>query len=574
MSCALLHRSGGTPFLSRQAAVGAGLWLLILGWGVLPAAGQATITVNTTADNTTAGDGDCTLREALTNANANSDTTSGDCIDGIGPTDMIVFSIGGGGSTATIEPGSALPAITEGVEIDGTTQGCGAGVPCIELDGTNAGAGVSGLAITGAGSTIRGLVINRFSFDGISIGGAAATGNVVEGNYIGTDVTGTVDLGNTLSGVLIVDFASSNTVGGTTAGAGNTIAFNGSSGVSVVGDASTQNMISRNAVFSNISLGIDLGGNGQTANDPGDPDTGPNKLQNFPEISGASFDGGTNTVSLTYFVDTDPTNATYPLTVEFFRADTGGEGEAFLGADSYTPADYNGCGTPPCAKNHGFTPSAPVTSTDEVVATATDADGNTSEFTINATQLPVELLSFMAEADGPAVTLRWTTASEKNNAGFEVESTSEGAEAWARIAFIEGHGTTTAPQRYEHRVADLLPGTHRFRLRQLDFDGAYEYSPTVEVRVGVPGTHLLQEVYPNPFRRQATLRLAVAKEQRVRIEVFNLLGRRVALLHEGTLAVGVTHPFVLDGSGLTSGPYVYRVEGEHFSRSGIVTLLK
>ena len=118
---------------------------------------------------------------------------------------------------------SALPTITDPVVIDGTTEPDFSGTPIIELDGTNAGS-VNGLRITAANSTVRGLVINRFGLSGVEISGAGATGNLVEGNFIGTDVTGSVDLGNAERGVAIFA-ASNNTVGGTTAAARNIWAY-------------------------------------------------------------------------------------------------------------------------------------------------------------------------------------------------------------------------------------------------------------------------------------------------------------------------------------------------------------
>ena len=161
------------------------------------------------------------------------------CANTIVGTDTIDFNIPGAGPH-TIQPASALPTITDPVLIDGYTEpgaspntlavGSDAAL-MIELDGT--GAGGDGLTITAADSTMRGLVINRFSGDGISITGAAATGNVVEGNFIGTDVTGTVALANNLRGVLIQD-ASGNTVGGSLAEQRNVISGNIWSGIGAI----------------------------------------------------------------------------------------------------------------------------------------------------------------------------------------------------------------------------------------------------------------------------------------------------------------------------------------------------
>ena len=220
----------------------------------------------------------------------------------------------------------------------------------------------------------------------------------VEGNFIGTDVTGTLPLPNTGAGLSVTSIAT--TIGGTAAGTGNRIAHNGSAGVSIPG-LNTGVRVLGNAIFDNGGLGIELAfPNGlPLANDPGDLDTGANLQQNTPEITAAGLSGA-GQLAVTYRVDTDPANATYPLRVEFFRADgaTNGEGAAFLGADAYTASDFSGCGSPPCPKTATFTPAAPVGGTDAVVATATDDEGNTGEFTAT----PAVVVSSEGSPEAPA----------------------------------------------------------------------------------------------------------------------------------------------------------------------------
>ncbi|MCS6803659.1 MAG: hypothetical protein NZ823_00770, partial [Blastocatellia bacterium] len=145
---------------------------------------MATFTVTNTADR-----GAGSLRQAIFDANASPGA------------DLIVFNITPAGAK-TISPTSPLPAIVEPVTIDGTTQPGFSGSPIIELNGTDAGAGANGLLITATSSVVRGLVINRFGFDGIRV--EVNGGNMIEGNFIGIDVTGTVELGNHLHGVRII----------------------------------------------------------------------------------------------------------------------------------------------------------------------------------------------------------------------------------------------------------------------------------------------------------------------------------------------------------------------------------
>ena len=206
-----------------------------------------------------------------------------------------------------------------------------------------------------------------------------------------------------------------------------------------------------------------------------------------------------------------------------------------------------------------------------------DDDGGTNRGSVwvlflDEAELPVELTAFTATAAGADVLLSWQTAAETNNAGFEIEQRRAGA--WARIGFVEGHGTTLEPQRYHHRVEELSAGTYRFRLKQVDFDGAFAYSPEVEVAVGVPGAFHLSAAYPNPFNPETQFTLQLAQAQHVAVAVYDAVGRQVALLHEGPLEGGQTHRFRFTAAALPSGIYLVRVVGEQFSAARQVVLMK
>jgi parallel beta-helix repeat protein len=207
---------------------------------MIPLAPTAVITVNSALDVAVAGDGSCTLREAINNSNVNGDTTAGDCAAGTG-FDTIAFAIGAG--AVTIPPAAGLPTIGDPVLIDGTTQPGFAGSPIVELDGTAAGAAF-GLAVTAGSSTIRGLVINRFASDGIRLQGGG--GNRVEGSFIGTDLTGGVALGNG-NGVVLVDTAD-NVIGGAAPGLANTISGNVGAGVLLANPTTTGNLVLGNRI--------------------------------------------------------------------------------------------------------------------------------------------------------------------------------------------------------------------------------------------------------------------------------------------------------------------------------------
>jgi len=225
----------------------------------------------------------------------------------------------------------------------------------------------------------QGNVISGNIDQGVRIAGAEATGNRVLGNIIGLADNGTTPLPNQQNGVLITD-ASDNFVGDLLPGGGNQIGFNAQDGVAVsenVGVAQRNN-IRRNSIFQNVGLGIDLVDpvdGGRTDNDTADVDMGANNLQNFPVFVGAAVLVG-DQVTLTYNVD----SAVFPLSVEFFVADSDGqEGMTFLAPDLYPAAGD---------RQYSFTAPPSLDIGDMIVATATSADGNTSEFSDPVTIAP------------------------------------------------------------------------------------------------------------------------------------------------------------------------------------------
>ena len=187
---------------------------------------------------------------------------------------------------------------------------------------------------------------------------------------------------------------------------------------------------------------------------------------------------------------------------------------------------------------------------------------------------PVELTRFDAELDGRTARLVWETASETNNSGFEVQHRPAEAGSFAPLGFVEGHGTTLEGQSYRFSVADLTPGRHVFRLKQIDFDGTFEYSPEVEVSVEMPEAFLVSKVYPNPFNPQASFSFGVKQEQAVTVEVYNMLGQRVLTLYQGRPASGVTQMLQIDARALQSGIYLLRVQGERFADTQTITVIK
>ena len=250
-----------------------------------------------------------------------------------------------------------------------------------DVTGTIALGNTRGIWVSTAANTIGGITAternvisgntgsSRFS-RGIRIYGMGATGNKIQGNLIGTDVTGIRDLGNLIDGVAVTDGASNNAIGGAVNGARNTIAFNGGDGIFV--ETGTGNAILGNSILSNMGLGIDLGSDGVTPNDTGDGDAGTNGLQNFPVIISAI--AGSTTVKATL-----NSTANYIFRLELFSnsscdASGNGEGANFIGVSSDVTTDEAG--------NHTVTInlSTTVPVGHFVTATVTDPNNNTSEF--------------------------------------------------------------------------------------------------------------------------------------------------------------------------------------------------
>lgn len=231
----------------------------------------------------------------------------------------------------------------------------------------NAGSGIfmqsSNNTIGGATAAFANTIAGNTQ--GITVSGAGATNNTISFNTIGTDTASNVG-----RGIQFSSGASSNTVG-----PNNTIRRN-ETGILVNADT-IRNRITRNSIGENINLGIDLfGAAGATPNDGTDVDTGGNLLQNFPSVSGNPLLIGTN-LEIGFSVPSLPANAAYPLTIEFFLSDGGGEGATFLGTTVYTSANFTtGIKTVSFAgAGSGLTPGV-----SKIVGTATDANGNTSEF--------------------------------------------------------------------------------------------------------------------------------------------------------------------------------------------------
>lgn len=187
--------------------------------------------------------------------------------------------------------------------------------------------------------------------------------------------------------------------------------------------------------------------------------------------------------------------------------------------------------------------------------------------------LPVELAGFSARLDGTDAVLTWRTLSERNNSGFAVQHRA-GDGAFEKVGFREGQGTTSEPRSYRFRVEELQPGAHAFRLKQVDTDGSSSLTEVVRVEVELEEAFAWSKVAPNPVSGTGAVSMQVRKTQDVTVELYDLLGRQVRTLHEGSLTAGSRHQITLDAGDLAGGTYLLRADGEVFSDTQRIVIVK
>jgi hypothetical protein len=174
--------------------------------------------------------------------------------------------------------------------------------------------------------------------------------------------------------------------------------------------------------------------------------------------------------------------------------------------------------------------------------------------------IPVELTSFTATSQAGKITLSWTTATEINNLGFEIERKQEN-KSWVRIGFKKGHGTTTALQNYQFidDISDLQSTSLSYRLKQIDYDGSYKYSEEVLVDNPAPVDYSLQQNYPNPFNPSTKIKYSVPVQSNVEVIIYNSIGENIAELVDDLQSSG-TYEVNWDASKFASGIYFYSIK--------------
>jgi hypothetical protein len=190
--------------------------------------------------------------------------------------------------------------------------------------------------------------------------------------------------------------------------------------------------------------------------------------------------------------------------------------------------------------------------------------------------LPVELVSMTAIAARSGVTLRWSTATESNNYGFEIERKTihsaipnPQSALWSSIAFVRGAGTSSSSNEYTYTDDGVTPGRHAYRIRQIDASGEFAFTEAIEVEVGLaPKEFMLSQNFPNPFNPTTTVEFTLPEDGRVSVKLYDATGREVLTALNEDRTAGYYHQVVIDASQLGSGSYFCRIEfgGQQITR--------
>lgn len=188
--------------------------------------------------------------------------------------------------------------------------------------------------------------------------------------------------------------------------------------------------------------------------------------------------------------------------------------------------------------------------------------------------LPVELTSFTANTSEDGITLLWTTASEINNHGFEIERSYDG-NVFASIGFVNGQGTSTESHNYTYndKPANDKGDVLYYRLKQVDFNGQSNYSKILSVKFDIPNQYSLAQNFPNPFNPTTIIKYTVPQKGLVTIKLYDITGREVSTLVNETKSIG-SYSIKVNAAGLASGVYFYRMVAKDFVSVKKMSILK
>jgi len=436
------------------------------------------------------------------------------------------------------------------------------------------------------------------------LGGNTTQHNMIFNNSIGTYGLGVADRGNGIFGVyaeamsgydVINNWVGSNNDGSNDLKEGNTIAFNKQSGVSTyTGFAGTGKLtgltISRNRMYGNVELGIDLKTDLTTgrgvSNNHNSPTTGPNNYINAPVIfaiteQGDNFviNGFSDPGAIIEFYKADGKHPSNPLPLGFTKSfgegiisyirlkedgDLDGYSDDLRITGAYDKV-LEGDNNPATITANRFRFTIPkslfigLTTTTGLTATATDADGNTSEFSgvvfppVNA-PLPVDFISFRAVLSNGKATLTWQTENEVSNDHFDVERSNDGRTFTKLGAVAASHSSVG-----NYTFVDASPlSNNYYRLKQVDINGDFKYSKVVYLQAQV----LQLQISPNPFVDHVNLSYNLENAGKVKVYVYDMVGRLIKQVDlQGSK--GYNSQSVSSLGSLPSGQYLIRLVGDN-----------
>ncbi|MBS1492465.1 MAG: T9SS type A sorting domain-containing protein [Bacteroidetes bacterium] len=201
-------------------------------------------------------------------------------------------------------------------------------------------------------------------------------------------------------------------------------------------------------------------------------------------------------------------------------------------------------------------------SSDNVLVAATHGRGSFS--TVISAPLPVELLAFNSQISGSNVSLTWSTGSEVNNRGFDIQRKT-GNEDWNNIGFVNGNGNSNVQHNYSFNDNNLQSGKYKYRLKQTDYNGNFEYyNLASEVSIGLPSTFVLKQNYPNPFNPSTKIEFSLPSNGNVMLKIYDISGKEVARLINNEFRNAGNYTVDFNASTLASGVYFYRLEAGSF----------
>jgi hypothetical protein len=172
--------------------------------------------------------------------------------------------------------------------------------------------------------------------------------------------------------------------------------------------------------------------------------------------------------------------------------------------------------------------------------------------------VPVELSSFTANVINNKVHLEWSTSTETNNLGFDIEHSYDNNQ-FVRLDFVSGSGTTTENKSYSYTVDKMFNSKSYFRLKQIDYDGTFKIYDAVEVDALLPNLYDMTQNFPNPFNPSTTISFSLPVDANIKITVFNSLGEKIHEITEASFSSGI-HNVSFNADEFSSGIYYYKMQ--------------